>query len=66
MSGESDEEERPRGRIQDAFGILRQPGREPVSIEEMNRIIELGWSGELDTEEEPGPSPRCAAATGRL
>ncbi|MFO1036680.1 MAG: hypothetical protein U1E45_07540 [Geminicoccaceae bacterium] len=68
MSGKPDEEEpRPKGDIRNVFGLLRQPGREPLSIEEMNRIIELGWAGLLDTEEEDSaPAPRCAQATGRL
>jgi bifunctional DNA-binding transcriptional regulator/antitoxin component of YhaV-PrlF toxin-antitoxin module len=31
--------------IADVFGMLRRPGRKPVSIEEMNRVIAEGWAG---------------------
>jgi AbrB family looped-hinge helix DNA binding protein len=33
------------GRISDVFGMLKKPGRKPVSIEEMNDAIAAGWVG---------------------
>ncbi|WP_019832393.1 hypothetical protein [Sphingomonas sp. PR090111-T3T-6A] len=38
---------RPEGRIADAFGMLKREGQRPISIDEMNEIIERGWAGEL-------------------
>lgn len=35
------------GKISDAFGILKREGQRPVSIEEMNEVIEKGWAGQL-------------------
>ena len=36
---------RPTGRIADAFGILKRPGRPSLSIGEMNKIAARGWAG---------------------
>jgi bifunctional DNA-binding transcriptional regulator/antitoxin component of YhaV-PrlF toxin-antitoxin module len=33
------------GKISDVFGMLKQPGRKPLSIDEMNNIIADGWAG---------------------
>lgn len=38
---------RPTGRIEDFFGSLKCEGRAPLSIDEMNEVIERGWAGEL-------------------
>ncbi len=38
---------RPKGRIEDAFGMLKREGQRPIPIDEMNEIIERGWAGEL-------------------
>ncbi|WP_447725652.1 AbrB/MazE/SpoVT family DNA-binding domain-containing protein [Sphingomonas koreensis] len=35
------------GKISDVFGTLKREGQRPISIEEMNEIIEKGWAGEL-------------------
>ncbi len=35
----------PSGKISDVFGMLKKPGRKPVSIEEMNEAIAGGWAG---------------------
>jgi bifunctional DNA-binding transcriptional regulator/antitoxin component of YhaV-PrlF toxin-antitoxin module len=35
----------PKGKITDAFGILKRPGQRPVSIEEMNEVIADSWAG---------------------
>jgi AbrB family looped-hinge helix DNA binding protein len=36
---------RPSGKISDIFGMLKRPGKRPVSIEEMNEAIADGWAG---------------------
>jgi AbrB family looped-hinge helix DNA binding protein len=33
------------GKISDVFGVLKKPGRKPLSVAEMNRIAARGWSG---------------------
>ena len=33
--------------IRDLAGILHDPKRKPLTVEEMNRIIGKGWAGEL-------------------
>lgn len=38
---------RPKGKISEAFGMLKVEGRKPLSIEEMNEVIAQGWAGEL-------------------
>ncbi|MCW6536056.1 AbrB/MazE/SpoVT family DNA-binding domain-containing protein [Sphingomonas lycopersici] len=38
---------RPRGKISDAFGMLKREGQRTVSIDEMNEVIAKGWAGEL-------------------
>lgn len=38
---------RPTGKISDAFGMLKQDGRKPLSIEEINEFAAKGWSGGL-------------------
>ncbi|AMK23082.1 AbrB/MazE/SpoVT family DNA-binding domain-containing protein [Sphingomonas histidinilytica] len=38
---------KPSGRIEDFFGSLKREGQRPVSIEEMNEVIEKGWGGQL-------------------
>jgi hypothetical protein len=35
----------PKGKITDAFGILKRPGQRTVSIEEMNEVIADSWAG---------------------
>ena len=35
------------GSIEDVFGFLKRPGTKPLTIEEINEIIEKGWAGEL-------------------
>lgn len=35
------------GHISEVFGILKRPGQRPISIEEMNDVIEKGWAGLL-------------------
>lgn len=35
------------GKISDVFGMLKREGQRPISIEEMNEIIEKGWAGQL-------------------
>jgi AbrB family looped-hinge helix DNA binding protein len=35
----------PAGDISEAFGKLKKPGRRPVSVESMNRVIADGWAG---------------------
>lgn len=37
---------RPKGKISDAFGMLKRDGRKPLSIEEINEIAAKGWAGE--------------------
>lgn len=39
--------ERRKGKISDAFGMLKRKGQRPVSIEEMNEAIRKGWAGQL-------------------
>lgn len=39
--------ERRKGKISDAFGMLKREGQRPVSIEEMNEAIRKGWAGQL-------------------
>lgn len=39
--------ERPKGKISDAFGLLKREGGPRLSIEEMNEIIADGWAGKL-------------------
>jgi AbrB family looped-hinge helix DNA binding protein len=34
------------GKISDVFGMLKREGQRPISIEEMNEIIQKGWAGE--------------------
>jgi antitoxin PrlF len=36
---------KPAGSIQDFFGSLERPGTEPLTIEEMNKIIADAWAG---------------------
>ncbi|EJU15076.1 hypothetical protein LH128_00302 [Sphingomonas sp. LH128] len=38
---------RPKGKITEAFGMLKRDGQKPVSIEDMNAAIEQGWAGDL-------------------
>jgi AbrB family looped-hinge helix DNA binding protein len=33
------------GKISDVFGMLKQPGRKAVSIDEMNEVIAASWAG---------------------
>ncbi|MDR7256314.1 AbrB family looped-hinge helix DNA binding protein [Sphingomonas sp. BE270] len=35
------------GKIDAFCGFLKREGQEPISIEEMNEVIERGWAGEL-------------------
>jgi antitoxin PrlF len=35
----------PKKKIQDLFGIMHDPKRAPVSIEDMNKAIAAGWAG---------------------
>ena len=42
---------RPRGKISDVFGMLKQPGGPVLSIEEINDIAAKGWAGELDDDD---------------
>jgi AbrB family looped-hinge helix DNA binding protein len=38
----------PDGRLEvRAFGMLKKPGRKPVSIKEMNRVTARGWAGKI-------------------
>jgi len=39
--------EQRTGKISDVFGLLKREGQRPISIEEMNDIIEKGWAGQL-------------------
>lgn len=39
--------ERRKGKISDAFGMLKREGQRPISIEEMNEAIRKGWAGQL-------------------
>lgn len=39
--------DRRKGKISDAFGMLKREGQRPVSIEEMNEAIRKGWAGQL-------------------
>ena len=39
--------DRPKGKISDAFGLLKREGQRVISIEEMNEVIAKGWAGEL-------------------
>jgi bifunctional DNA-binding transcriptional regulator/antitoxin component of YhaV-PrlF toxin-antitoxin module len=41
------EASRPKGKITEAFGMLKREGCKPVSIDEMNDVIARGWAGEL-------------------
>ena len=34
----------PTGDISDVFGLLKKPGRKPVSIDEMKKAIADGWA----------------------
>ncbi|MFT4053857.1 MAG: AbrB/MazE/SpoVT family DNA-binding domain-containing protein [Novosphingobium sp.] len=36
-----------KGKIVDFCGSLKRDGQRPISIEEMNDIIERGWAGQL-------------------
>jgi AbrB family looped-hinge helix DNA binding protein len=36
---------RPSGKISDVFGLLKQPGTRPLSIDEMNEVIADAWAG---------------------
>ena len=36
---------RPKGKISDAFGILKREGQPTLSIEEINEITAQGWAG---------------------
>ncbi|HRK67426.1 MAG TPA: AbrB/MazE/SpoVT family DNA-binding domain-containing protein [Hyphomonas sp.] len=36
--------EQPRGPISGVFGALNDPARTPLSIEDINAIIEQGWA----------------------
>lgn len=36
---------KPTGSIEDFFGCARQPGTEPLSLEEINEIAAEGWAG---------------------
>ncbi len=38
---------RPKGKISDAFGMLKREGQRSISIEEMNETIRKGWAGQL-------------------
>jgi bifunctional DNA-binding transcriptional regulator/antitoxin component of YhaV-PrlF toxin-antitoxin module len=38
---------RPKGKISDAFGILKRKGQPTLSIEEINEITVQGWAGLL-------------------
>ena len=35
------------GSISDTFGSLYRPGTKALTIEEINKVIEKGWAGEL-------------------
>ncbi|MDE1918727.1 MAG: AbrB/MazE/SpoVT family DNA-binding domain-containing protein [Sphingomonadales bacterium] len=37
---------RPRGKISEAFGLLKREGQKALSIEAMNDVIAKGWAGE--------------------
>ena len=37
---------RPGKPVSSIFGLLKQPDRPPLSIEEMNDIVSAGWAGE--------------------
>ncbi len=36
---------RPAGKISDAFGYLKEAGREPLTIREINEIAAAAWAG---------------------
>jgi bifunctional DNA-binding transcriptional regulator/antitoxin component of YhaV-PrlF toxin-antitoxin module len=36
---------RPKGKISDAFGMLKREGQPTLSIEEINEITTQGWAG---------------------
>ena len=36
----------PKGKISDAFGVLKREGQRAFTIEEINEAIEKGWAGE--------------------
>lgn len=36
-----------KGKISDFCGFLKREGQKPVSIEEMNEVIAMGWAGQL-------------------
>jgi len=38
---------RRKGKISDAFRMLKREGQRSISIEEMNEIIRKGWAGQL-------------------
>lgn len=38
--------EQPKGKISDAFGLLKREGQRVISIEEMNEVIARGRAGE--------------------
>jgi hypothetical protein len=40
------EASRPKGKISEAFGMLKREGQKPISIEEMNEAIARGWAGQ--------------------
>ena len=37
--------EKPKGSFEDFFGFFYEPGRKPMSIEEMNKVIADAWAG---------------------
>lgn len=39
--------EKKAGKIDAFCGFLKREGQRPISIEEMNEVIEKGWAGEL-------------------
>lgn len=36
-----------KGSIEAFFGSLHRPGTKPLTIEEINEVIQKGWAGEL-------------------
>jgi len=38
---------KPTGSIEDFIGCAYRPGTKPLTIDEINEIIEKGWAGEL-------------------
>lgn len=37
----------PKGDISAVYGMLKRPGRKPLSIRQMNQIIADGWAGRI-------------------